>query len=226
MLKIIFVVATRKSREGFFLETATGKSLLFFNFPFVEIELYPNNAIGLSVLYNLAIEKYLHSDAILIFAHDDLHILDFYWTKQIYEGLSTFDLVGIVGNKNRKPFQPSWAFLDIQGTVDRLENFSGVIGHGHQFPGDSLDVLGPTGEVKLLDGLFMAAKTDTFLNQKIRFDPVFDFHFYDLDLCRTMTQEGLSIGTIPISLIHESKGDFSNPSWIEGYQRYITKWGI
>ncbi len=225
MQKIVFVVATRAKQEDFYTSTATGRSLKFYGFPFVELDLHADNSTSLSEVYNRSIEKYIDQDVVLVFAHDDLHLLDFFWARHLFEGLSVYDLIGIVGNRKRSPMQPSWAFLDTQGTWDTPENFSGVVGHGHQFPGESLGIFGVNGEVQLLDGLWLAAKSETFKRTGVRFDSRFKFHFYDMDICRSATQAGLRIGTVPISLIHESKGNFSSPSWIQGYQTYIQKWG-
>ena len=58
----------------------------------------------------------------------------------------------------------------------------------------------------------------------MRFDERFDFHFYDLDFCRTARQAGLSIGTWPIAMTHQSKGAFGSDGWIDGLARYRAKW--
>ena len=55
-------------------------------------------------------------------------------------------------------------------------------------------------------------------------DRKFDFHFYDLDFCRTARQVGLSIGTWPIEMTHQSRGAFGSPGWRDGLERYRGKW--
>jgi len=102
---------------------------------------------------------------------------------------------------------------------------SGAIGQGIQFPPERLDVFGPSGvECKLLDGVFLATTTTTLRKSKVRFDPRFGFHFYDLDFCRSAEQSGLTMGTISLSLVHASGGRLSQ-AWREAYQVYIQKWG-
>src|SRR6185437_6852230 len=59
----------------------------------------------------------------------------------------------------------------------------------------------------------------------LRFDEQFDFHFYDLDLCRQAERAGVSMGTCAVSLIHESKGNFGGDDWRRGYEHYLAKWG-
>ena len=119
----------------------------------------------------------------------------------------------------------SRAFMDSNGTWDDQKNLSGVIGHGSRFP-CLVDRFGPPlQECKLMDGLFLAARRRTLLENNLLFDTRFAFHFYDLDFCRQAETKGLSMGTADISVIHESFGSFSNTSWAEGYQTYLAKWG-
>ncbi|MHB1676709.1 MAG: glycosyltransferase [Sulfuriferula sp.] len=225
MKKIRFVIGTRKSQNDFFTTTATGKSIPIFPLPFVELRLFPNNDIGLSTIYNIAIEESRNDPAILIFMHDDIHLLDYFWADQIVNSLNKFDVVGLAGNKRRVSKQPAWAFVDDKFTWDDRENLSGVVGHGTSFPPSNLNVFGPLyQEVKLLDGLMLAMYSETLINQEIRFDEIFDFHFYDLDFCRQIEQKKLKMGTWPLSVIHESAGNFGSDSWKSGYQKYLDKW--
>ena len=55
-------------------------------------------------------------------------------------------------------------------------------------------------------------------------DEQFEFHFYDMDFCRQAEVKGVTMGTIPLSLMHESGGNFSSEAWKQGYQKYIQKW--
>ena len=225
-LKIRFVVATRESRADFFMNTATGKSLNLYRFPFVELDLYDSNKEGLSTVYNRSIDKSKSDPAILVFAHDDIHLTDFYWTDQLVNALSHFDIVGVAGNKRRIPDQPSWAFVDSRLTWDQPENLSGVVGHGAGFPPQNLSVFGqPCQEVKLLDGVFLACHSDVLNQKTLRFDERFDFHFYDLDFCRAAERIGLRMGTWCISIVHESGGSFNSPGWNGAKAKYFEKWG-
>ena len=131
----------------------------------------------------------------------------------------------MAGNKRRVPKQPSWAFIDDKLTWDGSENLSGFVGHGKGIPDYRLSIFGqPCQEVKLLDGLFIACYSKTLLSNNIRFDECFDFHFYDLDLCRQAEKKGLKMGTWPISVVHESGGAFGNKAWKAGYSKYLEKW--
>lgn len=226
VIKFRFVVATRKSQEDFWKNTATGKFLKLYLLPFVEVILFSENSQGLPDLYNKAIDAAIDDPAVLIFAHDDLHILDFHWMNTIFNGLNRFGIVGVAGNKRRVPFQPSWVFIDEHFKWDEPENLSGVVGHGDSFPPSNISNFGPPfQEVKLLDGLILAALSETLIKNHLRFDEKFKFHFYDLDFCRQAEIRGVSMGTIPLSIIHESGGNFGSEDWRFAYQKYLEKWG-
>lgn len=224
-LGIRIVCATRKTRETFFSETALGKSLALRRSAEIELRLFPRNGAGLPSIYNTAISESADRDLILLFVHDDVHLCDFHWADRLREGLASFDIVGLAGNRRRIARQPGWGFMDERLTPDARENLSGIVGHGQGFPSETIDEFGPTGQaVALLDGLFLAVKSETLRARSLRFDERFDFHFYDLDFCRQAERAGLTMGTWPISVVHESRGSYAGESWRRGYERYLEKW--
>jgi hypothetical protein len=231
MEKIRFVCATRESNDTFFTKAPLGRSLLYYRlFPLrqvIELKLFEKNTRGLPEVYNQAIEEAKADPAVLIFIHDDIHLCDFYWAEHLFEGLKSFDIVGLAGNRRRVPAQPSWMYIDPAFTRDEAENLSGVIGHGPGFPNlVELSVYGPPcQEVKLLDGVMLAARSRTLIDKDLRFDPRFDFHFYDLDFCRQAEARGITMGTWAISMIHESSGRLGGDAWLAGYRTYLEKYG-
>lgn len=224
-MKVQFIVATRASLEDFYLKTATGKSLALYQSSDLAVHVFPENKVGLSTIYNSAIERFSDEQCILVFAHDDIHITDFYWMHSIFNGLQHFGVVGCAGNVSRVPFQPSWGFKNLDFEWDHPQNLSGIVGQGVQFPPRELSIFGPPfRQVKLLDGLFLAAFSDTLKKSNLCFDEQFDFHFYDMDFCRQAELLGVSMGTIPLSLVHESGGGYASESWMQAYKKYIKKW--
>jgi len=163
-MRIKLVVATRESENSFFQKTATGRSLVFNKPPYLDLKLFADNLKGLPAIYNEVIRECAENPSTIVFAHDDLHILEYFWCSRVKEGLSKFDIIGLAGNKRRVPKQPSWAFIDSKFTWDARENLSGVVGHGKGFPPSNLSVFGmPRQKVKLLDGLLLAAESGTLL---------------------------------------------------------------
>jgi hypothetical protein len=162
-----------------------------------------------------------------VFIHDDVHLLDYFWVERVLRSLERFQLIGLAGNKRRVPRQPGWAFIDEKLTWDSPQNLSGVVGHGKTFPPSHLSVFGTPGqEVKLLDGLMLATRSQTFIDNQLRFDETFDFHFYDLDICRQAELKTLTMGTCALPVMHESGGSFGSEGWRRGYQKYLDKWKV
>lgn len=223
---IRLICATRLDQTQFFSHTATGRSVkAFASISRVEMTIYDNNTRGLSEVYNYSIEKSIDNPAILVFIHDDILICDFFWGERIRNGLENFDIVGLAGNKRRIKNQPSWAFVDDKFTWDNKENLSGTVGHGKTFPPNKIHPYGPSGcECKLVDGLLIAVSSKTLIESGLRFDEHFKFHFYDLDFCRQAEKLNLKIGTIPLSVLHESGGSFGSKQWKNSYQDYLSKW--
>ena len=229
--KIRLVCATRLGATEFFSSSALGRSLQFYRtFPrgqAIELRLFPTNSAPLPTVYNVAIEESVDDPAILVFIHDDVYLNDFYWVRHLIDGLGTFHIIGLAGNRRRVPSQASWMFLDDAFTRDDDSNLSGVLGHGQGFPDlIELSVYGPPGqEVKLLDGVFIGVRSADLLRSGVRFDPAFPFHFYDLDFCRQAELLGLRMGTWAISAIHASPGRLGVDAWRSAYVVYLAKYG-
>jgi hypothetical protein len=225
MPPITIVSATRLGADDFHAKSALGRTFTetFPNFP-VKKKIYFENTKALALCYNDAIATCSDPDEILIFAHDDIFIVDYFWMDLMLAGFQCFDILGVAGNRRRVPRQPGWAFIDERFTWDQPSNLSGMVGHGREFP-CKLSYYGPVGQnCKLMDGVFLASKKSILDNNGIRFDPAFDFHFYDLDFCRQGEAKNLRMGTIPLSIIHESPGGFGTPQWRKNYETYIGKW--
>lgn len=225
-VKVRLVCATRHSEEAFAADAALGRSLrLYQSYRFLSLRLFPSNVEGLPRVYNRAIREAASDPAVLVFVHDDVHLCDFCWPLHLLDDLKGFDIVGLAGNRRRVSRQPAWAFVDQEFKWDEPANLSGVVGHGRSFPPPNLSVYGlPRQEVKLLDGVFLAVHSETLLAKRVEFDERFDFHFYDMDFCRTAEQRSLRMGTCTVSAIHESGGSYGSAAWHAGYQRYLEKW--
>jgi GT2 family glycosyltransferase len=222
------VCATRASQDMFPTQTALGKSatrLLQAGFPF-EIRVFTNNTAGLPAVYNMAIDESDPRTEIFVFVHDDIWIVDLFWYEKIFDALAQFDIVGIVGSRRRVPGQRSWAIVGTDRKIDSPDHLSGRIAHGTGFPPEDVSGYGVSpAPCVLLDGLFLAVRRSTLLASGLRFDERFPFDFYDMDFCRQAEARGLRMGTWPISLIHESRGNIQSPRWQATYPLYLAKYG-
>jgi GT2 family glycosyltransferase len=109
---------------------------------------------------------------------------------------------------------------------DDTAHLSGAVAHGRN-PFGRVSAYGPVpAECELLDGVFLAAaRRSVLLARGVHFDSRFEFHFYDLDFCRSARAAGLRLGTWPICLTHQSTGAYESPAWLDGYNKYLEKWG-
>lgn len=221
---IEIVSATRLSTNRFWTESALGYSLRRLERDKrITCSIAFENRRGLPEIYNARIQA-PNSAEVLVFMHDDVWIEDFFLVNRILEGLEKFDIIGVAGNQRRVPNQAAWALLDTKLTLADPAFLSGAVAHGKTPFGPIMRWGESPAECELMDGLFLATKKSTLKSKNVLFDPTFGFHFYDLDFCRTAKQNGLRMGTWPISLCHQSPGAYG-PDWHEKYRLYINKWG-
>jgi GT2 family glycosyltransferase len=220
------ICATRASAEDFRAKSALGRSLELYPFPFVQVSLCPANTLGLPLIYNSAVRRFADDSTVFVFVHDDVHLLDFFWPDRLLQGLEHFGVVGVAGNVRRVPRQPSWVHVDERFTPDDPQYLSGAVAHGANWPPDQVNYFGTVGrEVKLLDGVLLAVRGQTMHTCDLWFDERFDFHFYDLDFCRQAERVGVTLGTIPLPIVHQSAGSYGGAAWRSSYAKYLDKWG-
>jgi protein O-GlcNAc transferase len=219
---VYLVSATRMEAEAFGNGTLLGRSLQQPQHRSLLPLITYANRDPLAVAYNAAIAT-APAEALLIFCHDDVDLGPDPLDPQLDAAFCDFDLVGVAGNQRRQSGQMAW-WLDGASLQWDHSQLSGGICHGQ--PGAAKEVrYGPARlPVELLDGVFLAARAGVLQKARVRFDPRFGFHFYDLDLCRTARQQGLRLGTWPLRLVHASGGDAFTMTWLEALERYQSKW--
>jgi GT2 family glycosyltransferase len=217
--------ATRRPPNEFENDTALGKSYNRLSYDKrLAVKVAPSNTRGLPVVYNEILDG-VPDDSIVAFMHDDIWIDDYFMIQHVVEALDLFDVIGLVGNRRRLPKQPAWHSTKIPFEWDEPQYLSGVVAHGAN-PSGAVTCFGRVpARCELLDGLFLAAKKAVLTKNDVRFDPRFDFHFYDMDFCRTARLRGLRLGTWPICLTHQGTGVFGTPEWTRNYEAYLSKWG-
>ena len=136
------------------------------------------------------------TDDAIVFVHNDAWVDDYHPATRIVEGLQCFEVIGVAGNRKRMAGKPSWNFIDTALTWDDLQNLSDAIAHGDD-PFREVSYYGPRpAEFEFLDGVLLAVRTASISQANLRFDPIFRFHFYDLDFCRQARQAGLRVGDL------------------------------
>jgi hypothetical protein len=224
-LRLHVAVATRMSESQFWADSATGQSLLpWLTDPRITAKVYAENTRALPELYN---EQIIQAEpgVALVLMHDDVWLIDEDWPEKVRYALSKYDIVGVAGTTRRSKNQPAWLFRErtATGFVWDRGFLSGAVMHGPD-PGGEITMFGPSpARCVLLDGVFLAVRPELLRESRALFDPRFKFHFYDLDFCRTAERCGLSMGTWPIDLTHQSGGSFG-ASWLAALDTYLQKW--
>ncbi|WP_228522811.1 tetratricopeptide repeat protein [Methylophilus sp. 14] len=219
------VSATRMTEEAFWRDSALGRSLkrhMQQDKRLMPVVAYENTR-GLSQVFNEAIAA-APDQALLVLIHDDVWLDENTFVHTIQRGLDHYDVIGIAGNARIQPGQPGWCFVDLQFTWDDAKYLRGSVSHGQHAFGPASSYGDVSGECQLMDGVFLAAHKQTLLQSGVRFDQQFEFHFYDLDFCRTATRAGLKLGVWPVRMTHQSGGAFGSARWRETYVRYHQKW--
>jgi tetratricopeptide (TPR) repeat protein len=225
---IEIISATRMTESEFWNKSALGVSLRSFA---QDSRLVANiafeNRRGLPEVFNERINDPEYHE-ILVFIHDDVWIDDFFFADRLIHGLDTYDVIGVAGNQRRVQGQPGWGHISYaNGKLEGEDygNLCGSIAHGNK-PFGVISGFGAaiTAQCELMDGVFMAARKSKLLAAKVQFDPRFDFHFYDMDFCRSARTNGLRLGTWPIHLTHQSEGAFLSAGWENMYRVYLEKW--
>jgi len=223
-LRVELVSATRMSEDDFWTKSALGQSLAATGHEGrLVTRISYENTRGLPLVYNDSIDSGDPHD-ILVFLHDDIWLQDLFFVERILSALQDYDIAGLAGNTRRVPWQFAW-YRDLQDEFD-WGHMSGVVGHGPMpFTGE-MTTFGPTPQAcELLDGLFLAVRKSVLRESGLRFDPRFDFHFYDLDFSRQARAKGLRLGTFPMSVTHQSGGNAGTEGWYRMRDAYWAKWG-
>lgn len=219
---IEIVAATRLSAEAFARSPLGRSRARLSSDARLDWQVRHSNRRGLPQIYNARIDA--GAADVLVFTHDDVWIDDPAFAASVLRGLSTFDVVGVAGNRRCRPDQPGWAFVDDRFTWDARRNLSGAVAHGSRPSGVVTRYGRAPAACELLDGVLLAARRETLARSGVRFDPLFPFHFYDLDFCRSARARGLALGTWPIAITHASGGAFGSPAWRRARDRYRGKW--
>lgn len=222
---IDIVSATRLSQDAFWNTSALGQSLLRLSQDtrLASAHVAYENRRGLPDIYNARIDAEDSAD-MLVLVHDDVWLDDYLLADRVIAGLQQYDVIGVAGNRRRIAKQPGWLFKDADFSWDK-ENLSGAIAHGKQ-PFAPVSWFGPMpADCESLDGVLLAVRKSALRKAGVRFDPRFDFHWYDMDFCRTARSQGLRVGTWPICLTHQSGGAFGTDAWKAKFAEYLKKWG-
>jgi len=227
---LLIVAATQLDEASFLREAPLARMLdLHGETAQLRVKVAFDNRKGLPTIYNQAIAD-VQPDEIVVFCHDDVALDDPWLPERLSEALAHFDIVGVAGCAIPLPDHSSWlsGYLEHdahgQTRINGLGELAGRVRHGSGADAFWTVFGAAPRAVQLLDGCFLAVRGSSLLNSGLRFDELFDFHFYDLDFCRSATALKLKLGVWPLAITHASEGNFGSASWQVNLARYWGKW--
>lgn len=206
MKRVYLVTATKAKTEEEFQKRPIYKSLkklydLYTRDQF-DFTVIKDNKEGLSTVYNRFLSEE-YKDDIVLFVHDDVIINCMFLVEHLNK--SPFAVTGLAGTKryNKNVEKCAWHLMsvhpsDLVGEVAHINN------------GDIFTTRfgGPIpSQCKLVDGVFIAVNVEEVLKTSARFQEAFNFHFYDIAFCLECEKANLSVGVMPIPIIHYGLGD-------------------
>jgi Glycosyltransferase like family len=216
--RVYLVTATKAKTEEEFKRRPIAKSLaklceIYDNWSF-EFDVVKDNKEGLSSVYN----RYLnedHKNDIILFVHDDVIIDTLFLVEHLRK--SPYTVTGLAGTKslNLKADKTAWHLMgerkDFLGEVRHIKDGSVWC-----------TTFGPTiGQVAALDGLFIAVNVEQILTTGARFNEEFNFHHYDIAFALECQKHNVTMGVMPINVIHYGLGDsMLTQDWEESNKKF------
>jgi hypothetical protein len=224
MKQVYIVTCTKVKTKEEFAKRPLGKSLSklekIYSSNQLSYTVVYNNKEGLSVVYNRFLNNVEHEDKIIVFCHDDLILDTIFLCEHLNK--SPYAVTGLAGAcifKNESNVPPAWHLMTERdswfGEVKHIKD--GVI-FTTQF-GKTI------GRVKVIDGLFIAVDVNKIINTKARFNETYEFHHYDLAFCMECLKENITVGVMPINVIHYGLGDsMLTRDWEESARKFSNEY--
>lgn len=167
----------------------------------IDFMVFNNNSRGLSACYNEVLRNETHKNKTVLFVHDDVVLEDIF----LYEKLigSPYSITGLAGAKtfDKRKDKLAWHISS------QPSDYVGEVAHysdGRVWT----TCFGPTNSRALvIDGLFIACKTNDATEKQLEFDEDFGFHFYDISFCLRANEKQITCGVLPIRAIHYGLGN-------------------
>ncbi len=195
----------------------------------VSTDAVPGTPESIFVKYNsgidLLVKDNLKPNDAVIFAHEDVNILDVNAIdkiKMIMQEKVDVGMIGVIGT-SELPETCAWWHTSpdkMRGHLIQENNGEGGV---HLIKGP----IGYFDDAVVVDGLFFVIRGSLFLDG-LRFDTSYrGFDFYDLDICFEVLSRNMKIAIADILVLHRSTGGNVNekPNWLDNRKLFKSKWG-
>jgi hypothetical protein len=173
-----------------------------------DIRIVKDNHKGLSEVYNEFINNDEFKNNILLFVHDDVELDDLFLVEKL--NASPYTVTGLAGTKSCDLNSEKLAWH----LSTKREDMVGEVAHKKE-EHVWTTVFGPTkSRTLIIDGLFIAVNVEKIKNTSARFNEKFKFHHYDMAFSMECNRNKVTVGVMPIHVIHHGMGDsMFSESW-------------
>jgi len=182
----------------------------------IEPFIFKDNKRGLSECYNEILKDPKHIDKTVLFVHDDVVLEDLFLYEKLIQ--SPYSVTGLAGTKtfNKKADKVAWHLAS-----NNREDYVGEVAHTKDNQVWTT-VFGPTkSRALIVDGLFIACKIKNLVEKDLYFDEQFQWHHYDMSFCLRANEKKVSVGVLPIRVIHYGLGDsMLTEDWNKSNQKF------
>lgn len=219
MNQLLIVIATEAASLEDFLKKPIAQSLKHHTAGNeVDYHLVTSNKEGLSTVYNRFLKDPANIDKTILFVHDDVELNDILLAPKLLS--SPFSVTGVAGatSFNKTVDKLAWHL------ATKREDMVGEAAHT-QNGRIWTSVFGPTpSRALIIDGLFVSCKVKDLVEKDCYFDEEFDFHHYDMAFCLKANEKKVTVGVMPIYLVHHGLGDsMLTPEWEASNVKFKAK---
>jgi hypothetical protein len=217
-MNIYALICTRSDKPGKSLEKLT-ETLSGWG---IQVRLLVDKPSIFEAHYEAVKDLMCYPEDIIILCHDDIEILA--GREHFFKCLS-------------EAAKPSIGFIGVAGTTELASNgvwwdrevLSKGKGRGSVCHAEDLHptYFGPTGEVVIMDGLFLAARAGNLTPALFSKPDMFvgNWDFYDIMYCYRMHSMGLINMVVPLLLRHHSRGELvGRDGWNENRLAFCKKY--
>lgn len=186
-----------------------------------------NKELSIFRKYNLMLETLtsnnkLTDDDIVVFIHDDVQIRDEYFEDKLKIYFKYKPNVGVAGVIGTTIFNEAGGWWLTQRMIKTRGRIIQGMDDGSEHVMAESGGMNDAGVVSI-DGCIMFMQGKVAKNYKFDEHTYDGFHFYDVDTCFTLLQQGYDIGIIDVLVKHCSEGPLSE-NWQKSKEVFLTKW--
>lgn len=217
----IYAIICTRSREK--VTQTTNNLLTYLAGCGIKVYLMANQSSLFSAYKRAYTQINPNPEDIIIFCHDDIEIREDpeVFKKKLIDSLES-TAVGFVGPAGTTCLSPDAVWWNTDNW--RAGKHRGRVTHLDKLNKEYISPYGPVGEVIVLDGLFLATKSNVIEEVGLEKPEFFegDWDFYDIYYTTRAHEKGFTNYVIDLNILHNSRGELvGRESWHKNREAFI-----